>query len=59
MDKNKKSPSPTQTIEPLPLKKISNLSKINATPPTKKINNPNLHDLERFHSNYACSLSTL
>ena len=42
-----------------PPQKPSIPSKINTPPPEKKINLPNLHDLERFHKNCACSLSTL
>ena len=33
------------------------LSKMNTPTPEKNL--PNLHDLERFHNNCACSLSTL
>ena len=67
MDTNKKSPSPTQIIEPLSFKKkspplyvpqkLSILSKINTPPHAKKVNLLNLHDLERFHKN--CALNTL
>ena len=63
----KKSPSPTQIIQPLTLKKKNNhpppkknLNSLkNQHPsPAKKINLSNLHDLERCHKNCACSLST-
>ena len=66
---NKKFPLPHQnnstlnfqkkitTPLPPPPKKISISQKSTPLPPEKKI--PNLHDLERFHKNCVCALSTL
>ena len=47
------------STRPPPPKQISILSKINTPPTGKNINLPNLHDLERYHKDCACSLSTL
>ena len=63
--KPQKSPSLTQIIQPLPFNKnhSSHPKKINLNslknPLKRKETFPNLHDLERFHKNCTCSLSTL